>query len=138
MRRAAVIVVTIVASCLYAAPAFGNTITITVGPNGALKFSPASATIHPGDTVRWVWRSSQHSTTSGFPPGTPDRKWDSKVHNTPFTFSHRFTTTGTFHYFCSVHFNFGMVGAIKVVTAAPAGTRSDGLLALTSLKLPQL
>jgi plastocyanin len=97
-----------------AASAAANTVTVTVGPAGSLTFSPADATIHVGDTVHWVWDSSNHSTTSGSPPGTADGQWDSHVQNKPFSFDQTFNTPGTFHYFCSLHYAFGMVGSITV------------------------
>lgn len=69
--------------------------------------------------MHWVWAGSFHSSTSGSPPGTPDHRWDSGVQNAGFTFDHQFTGAGTFHYYCSIHFSFGMVGTI---TVAPART----------------
>jgi len=55
--------------------------------------------IRVGDTVKWVWRSGTHSTTSGFSP-FGDGKWDSGKQTGPFTFSHTFTQAGTYPYFC--------------------------------------
>ena len=62
----------------YPTVATGATVDVTVGPGGDLVFSPASVTIHPGDTVRWTWGSAGHSTTSGS-PGQPNGIWDSGI-----------------------------------------------------------
>jgi plastocyanin len=40
------------------------TVTVMVGPGGFF-FKPSSVTIHPGDSVLWMWSSSGHSSTSG-------------------------------------------------------------------------
>ena len=61
-----------------------------------------SPTIHPGDTVHWVWDNGGHSTTSVVVPGQTE-SWDSKIQSAPFTFDHTFTAVGTFNYYCTVH-----------------------------------
>jgi plastocyanin len=87
-----------------ARPPTAQTVMVTVGPNNSLSFSPATVTIHPGDTVTWNWSSSSipHSVTSGS-PGAPSGTFDSGVHTAPFTFSHTFPSAGSFPYFCTVH-----------------------------------
>src|SRR5450432_1704954 len=67
-----------------------TTFTVTVG-DGGLRFSPSSVTIQVGDTVKWTWSSSGHTSTSGT-PGSPNGLWDSKFLNQGATFSHPFTT----------------------------------------------
>src|ERR1700730_6440744 len=62
---------------------------VTVGPNGMLQFSPDPVNISVGDTVRWTWGDSGHSSTSGT-PGFPSGLWDSGIQNQPFTFSYTF------------------------------------------------
>jgi plastocyanin len=76
-------------------------------------FSPASITVHAGDTVTWVWLEgliSRRSTTSGTCPSplsppaylcSADGKWDSGLYYGPHTFSHTFLQAGTFPYFNS-------------------------------------
>jgi plastocyanin len=82
------------------------TTKIIVGPGP--HFSPASLTVHVGDTVEWVWANDAdgHSTTSGTCRNcqrpnicAPDGKWDSGSHVFPFSFSLRFRQAGTFVYF---------------------------------------
>jgi plastocyanin len=97
------------------------TANVTVSPGGALSFSPATANINVGDTVLWTWSGSGHSTTSGpvsGGSGQPNGLWDSSVVNAPHTFSHTFTTSGTFPYYCTPHASFGMTGS--VIVSAPA------------------
>src|SRR5262245_39527446 len=90
-----------------------TTFQVQVGASG-LKFTPASITIQPGDTIQWVWAANGHSTTSGT-PGNPDGLWDSGIQNNGFTFSYTFNTAGTFNYYCSPHGQCcGMVGTVTV------------------------
>ena len=100
----------------------GNTVTVTVGANGGLTFSPAAVMIHVGDTVKWEWAASGHSVTSGS-GCTADNKFCSPSDSSCSTgttsasgasYSHTFTTAGTFPYFCSPHCASGMVGTVTV------------------------
>src|ERR1700722_14562035 len=50
-------------------------------------FNPTPVTINVGDTVHWVWLTSDHSTTSV--AGSLE-SWNSGVQNTGFTFDHTF------------------------------------------------
>src|SRR6516164_3090015 len=103
-RRWAV-VLAIIAPFVAFYPTAGSAATVTVTVNGSYYsffFTPASVTIHRGDTVRWSWNSSGHSTTSGS-PGMPNGLWDSGILNQGATFSHTFNTAGTFPYYCTVH-----------------------------------
>jgi plastocyanin len=93
------------------------TVTVTVG-DGGFFFFPSSVTIQAGDTVKWTWSASGHSSTSG-PPGSPDGLWDSGILSQGATFSHTFPSAGSFPYFCSPHgVCCGMVGSVTVTAAA--------------------
>ncbi|HEX7253808.1 MAG TPA: plastocyanin/azurin family copper-binding protein [Thermoanaerobaculia bacterium] len=80
-------------------------------------------TIHVGDTVKWVWQSGPHSTTSGTCTGggpgyaaqscDADGKWESGIKSIPANFSWTFNTAGTFKYFCDIHLD-SMMGTIQV------------------------
>src|SRR5262249_4545051 len=97
------------------------TVTVMVGPN-CFCFSPSSVTINPGDTVRWTFSSSGHSTTSGS-PGAPNGIWDSGILNQGAMFTHTFNSAGSFPYFCTPHGSCcGMVGSVTVVNASPTPT----------------
>ena len=99
---------------------------VTVGPGGALMFSPATLPIHVGDTVRWTWDSPGHSVVSGTATATtetPDGKFCSpsdtncstiQLSNMGATYEHTFNTAGTFPYFCAPHGTLGMTGTIQV------------------------
>jgi PKD repeat protein len=75
----------------------------------------SGTSIHMGDTVQWVFMDSamQHSATSGICSGqggyggygtcTPDGVWDSGLKSQGQNFSFRFTTAGTFKYYCLTH-----------------------------------
>lgn len=62
-------------------------------------YKPASLTIKAGDTVTWKFVKGTHSVTSGTGCKS-DGKVDSKVHDSPFEFSHTFLEPGRFDYFC--------------------------------------
>jgi plastocyanin len=92
--------------------------TVTVGPDGDLRFDPATITIHAGDTVRWRWGSNGHNVVSGS-GGTFCSPNDQDCGNAPLsnsgtTYEHTFTAPGTFDYFCSAHRGFGMTGRVVV------------------------
>jgi plastocyanin len=86
---------------LYPTAASAATVTVMVGPN-CLCFMPASVTIHPGDTVQWIWSSTGHSSTSGT-PGMPNGLWDSGILNQGAMFTHTFNSVGSFPYYCTPH-----------------------------------
>lgn len=61
-------------------------------------FSPNPLTISVGDTVTWTnTDSTQHTVTSD----APDTELDSGLISPNATYSHTFTTAGTFNYHCS-------------------------------------
>jgi plastocyanin len=99
-------------------PSAGQTATVNVGQGGNVfvdqKSGSSTTTIHPGDTVRWVWTSGAHSTTSGTCAGgcSPSGLWDSGV-GSGMTFTHTFTQAGTYPYFCLVHQSM-MTGMVVV------------------------
>lgn len=119
----------------------GKTVTVTVGPNNSLTFSPQTVNIKVGDMVTWNWVSSiAHTVTSGV-PGAPDGKFCSlpagmTVNGTncnsiayartaPFTYSFTFNSAGTFPYFCEVHQGL-MTGSVVVTAAASTGGTTGG------------
>ncbi|MCL5095996.1 MAG: CHRD domain-containing protein [Candidatus Omnitrophica bacterium] len=78
-------------------------------------FQPANLTINMGDTVTWTNAGAfQHTSTSGNSPPASDGLWDSGIVQPGGTFSHTFTTAGTFPYFCAIHYFLGMTGVITV------------------------
>ena len=94
--------------------------------SGGFRFSPSDLTIRVGDTVQWSWSSSGHTVTSGSDCSADDQFCSPNdancasgpLSNQGATYSHTFTTAGTFPYFCTPHCGFGMVGTIVVEPAA--------------------
>lgn len=102
--------------------------TVTVGPG--ISFTPSTVTVAPGEKVTWAWAAGGHSSTSDATTGP--EVWDSGILAISSTFSHTFTTPGTYPYYCKVHGapgGVGMSGVVQVVapvatptpTPAPAG-----------------
>jgi plastocyanin len=79
---------------LWSVVANGAKVTVTVR-NGGFLFSPACVTIRSGDTVKWRWSSTGHSTTSGT-PGHPTGLCDSGILSQGASFTHTFNSVGRF------------------------------------------
>jgi plastocyanin len=102
--------------------------------------------IAQGITVQWVRIDAQnHTVTSGTMPGPGSGTLFNGNLSVgfPTTFSHTFNTLGSFPYFCSPHFGFGMTGTVHVLPPASAtvvGTGCQGSsgqpLALATNGLP--
>jgi plastocyanin len=94
--------------------------TVNVGIQD-FSFSPATVTIHVGDTIHWTWNDSDHSTTS---VAHIAETWSSGVLNAGATFNHTFSHVGSFQYYCVIHGQdngngtaSGMAGTIVVMPA---------------------
>jgi plastocyanin/LysM repeat protein len=99
----------------YSAPGYATPVPMATPPATGevmvvmrnIAFNPGTVTIHVGQTV--TWRNDDtapHTTTSGSCPGgvcTPLMGWDSGTLNPGQSFSHQFTTAGTFPYYCRIH-----------------------------------
>ena|SRR2546426_1060049 len=76
------------------------TTVVTVGDNF---FNPTSVTVAVNDVVTWTWTGMQpHSATFG--TGCP-----TSLTQISGTYQLKFTTTGSFDYFCKVHAQNGTV-----------------------------
>jgi plastocyanin len=80
-------------------------------------FSPATVTINPGDTVRWLWEGGSHTVTSGA-GCSPDGRWSFPADGSPTAGEFTFNDVGTYPYYCRPHCHSGMAGQV-VVAAAP-------------------
>src|ERR1043166_652522 len=111
------------------APSATSTIVdVTVGPDFA--FHPDTVNISVGDTVRWTWAGSGHSVTSG-PPCAADSQYCSPndtncfpgtLSNLGTVYTHTFSRSGTYSYFCLAHCFLGMTGVVNVSGGcAPSG-----------------
>ena len=61
-------------------------------------FQPALITVAAGDTVIWVNDDAEEHTVTAL-----DRSYTSAGLEPAETFAHRFTTPGTYRYFCALH-----------------------------------
>lgn len=88
------------------------TVDVTLGNSF---FSPQTVNIQVGDTVRWTNNVGFHSVTAD------DNSFEKAASSSPWTFTHTFSTPGTFGYHCSVHgfVGGGMFGTVVVGGAAP-------------------
>lgn len=78
----------------------GGGSTVTVGNNF---FQPASITVPPGTTVTWQWTNTgavPHNVTS---TGSPSFPSSATLTGTGQTYQHRFETSGTYQYQCTIH-----------------------------------
>jgi plastocyanin len=132
------ILVIMVSSVDFDHNAFAENKTVVI-PNGAANpnfdtpttewFVPSVITIQAGDTITWVNKDKEiHNITSGkgitrieFATtnhiGTPDDLFESGSFKPGQSWSHTFTTSGIYHYFCSIH--PWMNGAIVVNQQIP-------------------
>jgi plastocyanin len=79
-----------------------------------MKFTPATVTIRPGDSVMWVNKDIvDHTATS---PASARQPFDSRLIGQGKTWTRRFTAAGTFDYVCTFHPT--MTGVIKVSAKA--------------------
>ena len=72
-------------------------------------FNPNSVNAKVGDTIKFVWSSGTHTTTStSVPSGAAT--WDSPMTSTNTTFLYIISKAGTYNYQCSIHASMGMTG----------------------------
>lgn len=98
-----------------------------------LDFVPDSLNIQQGDTVLWVNQTTiNHTTTSGT-GGVPDGLWDSGLMPANDSFAFVFDTVGVFPYYCTPHWQLGMVGRIVVTQTSVEENEFFGSRNITSL-----
>jgi len=83
--------------------------TVQVGPG--IAFSPSTVTVAPGEAVIWDFQGF-HTSTSDTSSGP--EVWDSGFLSSG-TFSHTFTTPGSYPFYCRVH-------------SVPGGTTMNGVV----------
>ncbi|HEY5123085.1 MAG TPA: T9SS type A sorting domain-containing protein [Ignavibacteria bacterium] len=106
---------------------YARIITITVGPGLSRTFVPSSVTdAVVGDTVKWVWDSGIHTTTSVTVPAGA-ATWDAPINSTSTSFSYVIQIPGTYNYQCTFHVLMGMTGSF--VASATSGIRQIGAIA---------
>ena len=86
-------------------------------PKGADKFEPALLKIKAGDTVKWVNDDDRKHVIASIPgKGTNDKELFAPQIVPGNSWSHTFTKSGEYPYFCYIH--YVMMGAV-VVEEAP-------------------
>jgi halocyanin-like protein len=86
-------------------------VTVKVGAEGGLVFSPPAIEVSTGTTVVWKWtgKGGMHNVVhkgGGF---------ESEFHSEAgATFEHTFSSTGTYKFYCAPHKARGMKGAVYV------------------------
>jgi plastocyanin len=79
----------------------------------SMSFSPKNFSANIGDTVRFVWVSGPHTTTSTSVPAGA-LAWNQPIDNSHLTFLYVIKAAGNYTYRCNFHFTMGMVGSFNV------------------------
>jgi plastocyanin len=93
------------------------------------QFTPSSLpNVISGDTIRWVWVSGIHTTTSTSVPGGA-MTWDQPIDATNTVYEYHATVVGTYNYYC-MHHPTTMIASFTVISTTPAGigNNSSGIL----------
>lgn len=78
-----------------------TTVVVTAGSGGNF-FSPAYFTINPGDTVKWIWNSGHHNTSSTYIP-TGAAGWYGNLVIATDTVIYIPSVSGLYNYTCTHH-----------------------------------
>lgn len=70
--------------------------------------------ITPGTTVEFVWQTDNHNINVDSQPEEANWEGVEETFDTGHTYSHTFTVTGEYHYWCDPHRGLGMVADIVV------------------------
>jgi plastocyanin len=98
------------AAICVAATSFATIHTVAVAD---FSFTPGTFTAHVGDTVRWVWSSGSHTTTStSVPAGAAS--WDQNITASATSYTYVITRAGAYAYKCTPHVSMGMAGGFIV------------------------
>ena len=92
-------------------------LTITVGPNGSLRFKPETFSLSVGETIRWEWASGGHNVSpddGGQPAGADWVGDDDQTYASGHSYTHTFATAGEYSYHCDPHQSIGMRGSFTV------------------------
>lgn len=92
-------------------------------------FNPQSLTINAGDIVRWTNTSGTHNVHAN-----DNSFYSGPALPAPWEFTHTFTATGNFPYYCDPHVGMGMTGTIIVQN--PVGV-NDGEIIVDQFELKQ-
>lgn len=91
---------------------------VTVAPDSDFRFSPETVTVGTGETVRWIWDSSNHNVKPADIPSDSD--WTGSEgdrgtrHPEGHVHTHTFEVAGRYDYVCVPHESLGMTGTVVV------------------------
>ncbi|MCL9817244.1 halocyanin domain-containing protein [Natronocalculus amylovorans] len=91
----------------------GNSeVTVEVGTEGGLAYTPAAVRVSTGTTVVWEWtgQGGLHNVVEEDDVFSSSNKGEEGA-----TFTHTFDEPGVYRYVCTPHEHQGMVGAVDVV-----------------------
>jgi len=96
---------------------YATTITVKVSD---FQFKPKTVNAKVGDTIKFVWKTGIHTTTSvTIPAGAT--AWDRLMDSAHRNFKYRLRVAGTYQYKCKPHGAFGITSKIIVAKAFEAG-----------------
>lgn len=104
-----------------------HTVNVAIGA-----FTPANFAAKVGDTVRWVWVSGDHTTTSSVIPAGA-ASWDRIMNAANTIYMYKITVPGTYSYVCTPHASMGMVAsftATNPATVPPVNANGQMVFAL--------
>ena len=82
--------------------------------------------IPPGTQVNFVWVTGNHNIVVDSQPSGANWQGHETIEDAGFTYSHTFTTTGQYHYWCEPHRSLGMIADIEVQEGAPLPGQGGG------------
>jgi plastocyanin len=89
-------------------------------------FSPETVSASVGDTIKWIWVSGNHTSTSGsIPEGALG--WNAALNNTAGAFAYTVLVPGIYHYASSIHPRT-MTGTIEVTSLTAEIPKTDANL----------
>lgn len=77
-------------------------------------FSPNPIFMNPGDTIKWVWASGTHTTTSSTSIPSGAGSWNANISSASPTFIYIPSVPGLYNYYCVPHASMGMTGSFTV------------------------
>jgi plastocyanin len=98
---------------LLTAKAYSTTFVVQAG---GFSFSPNIINnAHVGDSIKWVWVSGFHTTTSTSVPAGA-LTWDFPLNAADPSYTYKITMPGTYNYQCTNHVLMGMTGSIIAIS----------------------
>ena len=122
----------------------GAIVPVEVGGGNGFQFVPDTVNISVGDTVQWTWSTSGHSVTSGLPCAADSQYCSPNdmncasgvLSNSGTVYTHTFSQSGSYSYFCASHCVIGMTGVVNVSGGcAPSGWSAGPALPMVGVRL---